>query len=150
MSVTYRAHGIRFSHPDDWQLVEEHQGDQINITVATPGTAFWTLSLFSGRPDPSDVVEAALAAFREEYDEIDIYPTKLRLCKRPTVSYEIDFECLELLNTAVLHAFRTPRHTILVMYQWTNQETQSVEREFAEMAKSLTCQPKADAAPEEG
>ena len=139
MEAIYKSHGIRFCYPEEWELSEQNEGEQIAITVSSPLTAFWTVSLFPDRPDPADLVAAALDAFHEEYKELDDYPSKVRLCGCPTVAREIDFVCLELLNTAGIRAFRTRNFTVLVLFQLTEGERGETGPVLDSITRSLAC-----------
>jgi hypothetical protein len=139
MDTTYQAHGVRFRYPREWEVNEQKEGDQISITVSSPQTAFWTVTLFPGCPEPADIVAAALDAFHEEYDELDDYPSQVRVCKRRTVSRDIDFVCLELLNSAGIRAFRAARFTVLVLFQLTESERRETAPILDRITKSLAC-----------
>jgi hypothetical protein len=139
MEVTYHSHGVRFQYPQDWELSEQQEGEQISITLSSPLTAFWTLTLFPDCPDPGDIVAAALDAFYEEYDELDDYPSKTRLCKRPTVARDVDFVCLELLNSAGIRAFRAGEFTVLVLFQFTEGERDETGPILEQITRSLSC-----------
>jgi hypothetical protein len=130
---------VQFRYPGGWELSEQREGDQIAITVSSPDTAFWTVTLFASRPDPDDVVAAALDAFHAEYDELDDYPSNVRLCKRPTVARDIDFVCLELLNSAGIRAFRAGDFTVLVLYQFTEAERDETGPILEQITRSLSC-----------
>jgi hypothetical protein len=130
---------VRFRYPDDWELSEQQEGEQISITVSSPQTAFWTLTLFPGRPDPEDIVAAALDAFHEEYTELDDYPSRVRVCKCPTVARDVDFVCLELLNSAGIRAFRARAFTVLVLFQLTEAEREEMAPILERITKSLSC-----------
>jgi hypothetical protein len=139
MEATYQSHGVRFRYPQDWELSEQREGEQISITVSSPLTAFWTLTLFPDRPDPGDIVAAALDAFYEEYDELDDYPSKTRVCQRPTVGRDVDFVCLELLNSAGIRAFRVRHFTVLVLFQFTEGERDETAPILERITRSLSC-----------
>src|SRR5579864_5993478 len=96
MDTTYQSHGVSFRYPGEWELTEERTDEQLSITVSSPLTAFWTLILFPDRPEPEYVVETALDAFREEYSEMDEYPSQVRVGRRPTIGRDIDFVCLDV------------------------------------------------------
>ncbi len=140
MDAVYNSHGVRFRYPGEWELSEQDEGEQISITVSSPQphAAFWTVSLFPRGPDPDDLVAAAVDAFREEYNELDDYPSKVRLCKRPTVARDVDFVCLELLNSAGIRAFRAPRFTVLVLFQFTEAERSEAEPILEQITRSLS------------
>ncbi|HEY3968420.1 MAG TPA: hypothetical protein VGM05_27985 [Planctomycetaceae bacterium] len=139
MDATYQAHGVRFRYPSNWELAEQHEEDQLSITVSSPTTAFWTLSLFSSCPEPEDVVQTVLDAFHEEYDEMDDYPSSTRIGKRPTVGRDIDFVCLDRLNVAAVRAFRTREFTAMVLLQMTEAERSDVEPILEKITRSLSC-----------
>ncbi len=139
MESTYQAHGVRFRYPREWEVSEQQEGDQISITVSSPHTAFWTVTLFPGCPEPEDIVAAALDAFHEEYDELDDYPSRVRVCRRRTVARDIDFVCLELLNSAGIRAFRAGRFTVLVLFQLTESEREETAPVLDRITRSLAC-----------
>jgi hypothetical protein len=117
MDETYKGHGIRFRYPASWELVEQEDGESTSITVASPDTSFWSVSLFPEGPSPEQVVASAVEAFREEYDEVDVYPSEEKMGDRPGTALDVDFVCFELINSAFLRSFQTDRLTVLVLYQ---------------------------------
>jgi hypothetical protein len=139
MDAVYKSHGVMFRYPDEWELSEQQEGEQISITVSSPQTAFWTVSLFPDRPEPADIVAAAIEAFHDEYDELDDYPSRVRVCQRPTVGRDIDFVCLELLNSAGIRAFRTRAFTVLVLFQLTDGERDESGPVIERITRSLAC-----------
>ncbi len=149
MQALYNSHGVRFQYPSDWELSEQREGEQISITVSSPETAFWTLSLFRDCPEPDDIVKAVLDAFHDEYSEMDEYPSRVRVCKRPTVARDIDFVCLEVLNTACVRVFRTREYTVLVLFQWTEAEREATGPILDRITRSLACKEPEAAAEEE-
>jgi hypothetical protein len=144
MPARYHAHGVQFRYPEAWTLSEQREGDQISITVSSPDSAFWMVTLFPRRPDPNDVVAAALDAFHEEFDELEDYPSNVRLCKRSTVARDVDFVCLELLNSAGIRAFRAPAFTVLVLFQLTEAERDETGPILEKITRSLSYAAKAE------
>lgn len=138
MQQEYSRHGIRFHYPGEWEVSEQRDGQQVSITVASPHTSFWTVTLCADRPDPNDIVAAVLDAFEQEYDELDVYPTKARICRRAAVARDIDFVCLELLNVARVRAVRASRFTVMVLYQGTDSEFGEMEPLLEKITRSLT------------
>ena len=122
MTETFAAHGVRFQYPPEWEVSEQQNGDELSITVSSPQTSFWTLTLFHDCPDPETIMEAVLAAFREEYAELDIYESHVRVCDLPTVAFDIEFVCLELLNSAWARVFSMDECTALILYQAYDEE----------------------------
>lgn len=137
MSQLYSKHGVQFRYPPGWEVSEQRDDGQISITVSSPHTSFWTVTLLADCPDPEDIVTAVLDAFEEEYDELDIYPSRARIGRRPTVARDIDFVCLELLNVARVRAFRVPDLTVMVLYQGTDGEFAEAGPILERITKSL-------------
>lgn len=140
----YSGHGIRFRYPAHWEISEGRSEDQIDVSVESPGTSYWTVTLFLRNPSPQQVIRTAVGAYREEYDELDAYPAEASLCHRRAVAQNLEFVSLELINSAFLRAFRTGRYTVLVMYQGTDHELEETRETLEEMSASLECLEDAD------
>ncbi len=46
MCCVYESRGMKFRYPDGWELNEERRDRKITVTVASPQTSFWSLTLF--------------------------------------------------------------------------------------------------------
>lgn len=138
MQNEYRTDGLRFAYPSDWNLTEEQQPDGLSLMVHGDGTAFCSIMLMPDRPAIDHVLDTALGAFRESYDELDTEPVKCRLASRAARGIDVDFYCLELLNSAWLRAFRTGRYTVFIMFQagFDEPDARSV---FESICESLEC-----------
>lgn len=139
MSSTYRTTGLSFCYPPEWQAVEHREDGRLSVTVAGTGTAFCTVTMLYDRPDPRQVLEAAIRAFRDEYPELDVYTADSRVASRPALGRDVDFICLELCNTALLRAFRTGRFTVLVLFQSSDVELPETRPIFDQVCNSLNC-----------
>jgi hypothetical protein len=144
MQREYANHGVRFRYPAEWEVSEQRDASQVSITVSSPHTSFWTVTLLADRPDPNDIVAAVLDAFEEEYDELDVYPARAVIDRHAAVARDIDFVCLELLNVARVRAFRTPQFTVMVLYQGTDNEIAESGQTLEQMTKSLSFATAAD------
>ena len=138
MDATYHQHGFEFRYPGFWDLSERNGPDEVTVTVASPGTSFWSLSLFHERPRPEDLMESAVSAFREEYPALDVYPVDARLCGRPAVARDVEFLCLDLVNGASLRAFQIDGVTAFVLSQGTDEELESTRPILEAISDSLT------------
>lgn len=130
--------GLRFAYPSTWELTQEQRDDGLAVMVSSSGTAFCSIMLMPERPSVDSVLRAALAAFRESYDDADSEPVSCRLASRPARGYDIDFFCLELVNSAWLRAFRTPQYTVFVLFQAGFDEPHAREI-FESICNSLDC-----------
>jgi hypothetical protein len=137
MDATFQQHGFEFRYPGFWEI-SEHSGDsEFNVTVSSPGTSFWSLSLYYERPRPEDLIDSALAAFREEYPDLDVYPLESRVCDRPATARDIEFLCFDLVNGAALRAFQIGEVTGFVLYQGTDDELQTTREVLEAITASL-------------
>ena len=112
MSQLFRNYGIQFRYPDDWTLHEEEGEEQVTLTVSRDPACFWSLTLLADRPDPAEVLDEAIDAYREEYPDLDVSDAKSTLARRQAVACDIEFFCHDLCNTARLRAIQTPHHPV--------------------------------------
>jgi hypothetical protein len=140
MREVYDRHGITFQYPADWEVSEQEQGDECLITASGPGTSFWSVGLFRDRPSPDLVLETALAAFKDEYPDLDFYEANDELLNQPTVGYDLEFFCLELVNTARIRSFLAKDFTVLVLCQADDTELETSDPLFEEMSQSVDCE----------
>ena len=139
MEQLYQKNGIRFRYPADWELSEQAGPGEASITVSSPNTAFWTLNLYFERPAPRRLVETALNAFREEYDELDIYDASATICNQTTIAKDLEFVCMELLNSAWLRVCRTPFFSVVLLYQANDADLPDTRATMEAMTSSLAC-----------
>ena len=57
MDEIYSAHGVQFRFPSFWEVSEESAGSELTITVCSPETSFWSLTLIRDKPRPEDVIK---------------------------------------------------------------------------------------------
>ena len=138
MDRVFEGHGIRFEYPEDWILHEQSSPEEITLTVQSPNSSFWSLTLIMDRPEPRRVLDAILDTFREEYSEIDVYPSEVRLGDQPTESCELDFVCHELIGSAFLRAVAAPDFTLVVLYQGADLELDDTQKLLEEISQSLS------------
>jgi len=139
MYETYTGHGIRFRYPSDWQFKERQSESEASFLVASPETSFWSLTLFFEQPSPDDVLESALDAFCEEYDELDIYTVDATPLFPDCLARDLEFVCLELINSAFLRVIPTKRFTVFVFYQATDHELKQTRSVLEGISKTLQC-----------
>lgn len=137
MEGQYDRHGMKFAYPTNWQLDETESEDEITVSVTNGDTSFWSITLLLDGLSPTEVLDTALNAFREEYGEVDEYPADDELCDHPTRCVDIEFVCLELINSACLRAFRTDRHTVFVLFQATDEEMEETRQVMQAISASL-------------
>lgn len=130
---------VQFQYPQGWTIQEESNDEQTTITVQSPGTAFWTLSLFEGRPDAEQILASVMAAYEELYEELDVYESDVMVLGEPAVAREFDFVCLDLVSSVSLVIFQTMTRTALVLYQGEDRDLETARPVMEAMTKSLLC-----------
>lgn len=122
MDQLYSAHGIQFQYPGEWELSENLDDSDLTVSVNSPETSFWTLSLLDGRPDPKRVLQEVVETFRGEYAEIDEYPAQAVIHQTECEACDLQFLQYELINSAYVRACQAGSRTALILYQGMDQE----------------------------
>jgi hypothetical protein len=139
MNREYSGAGISFRYPAHWELLAEPGDEQTTIAVSDGGTSLWSITLLPDRPQAEHVLRTAISTFCEEYPQAEVQRSEERLGRRPVLTAELEFLCLELVNQVTLRAFRTGRFTVLLMAQSTDHEFAAVAPVFAAILQSLDC-----------
>ena len=124
MNRVFDNHGIRFGYPATWELDEADDDDRATITVQSPsGPSFVMVTLDDERPEPSEMVDEAVAAMREEYPAIDVAAVADTLAGHPAVGYDLEFFSVDMVSECALRAFRSAKRTVLVLAQWSSVDS---------------------------
>lgn len=135
----FNEYGISFEYPDGWELtkhVDETHGE-IQISVHSEESSFWVISLYFVDITPEALLDGSLEAFREEYEELDVYEAEVKLAGKTCVALDLEFVCSELINSAFLRAFKTELFTAIVLYQGTDQELEHTRKDLEAISASL-------------
>lgn len=133
----YHNFGVEFIYPDVWEVDEQQADGDIVITVSSSETCFWTLRIMPACPMPPQVVSSCVEAFEDEYDEVEISPADCELAGMPAYSRDLDFFCMELMNSVGLRSVRAAGFSLLVWWQGTHHELEDNRRVFDQMTLSV-------------
>ncbi len=122
MTGTFDEAGIHFQYPASWKLEREQNVEGWTVSVQSPGTAFMMVCLRDDMPTTGELVEAALAAFKEEYPTLEVEQCTETFAGQPAVGHDIQFFSLDLTNTVWTRSFYCPYGTVLVLCQTCDQE----------------------------
>jgi len=136
LNATYHQQGIVFQYPDTWELVEETQSDARTITVSEAGN-FWSLTILHRRPPVDHVLNEAVAAFQDEYEDIDEYPAQAMLNGTDAEARHLEFVSIELINCVFMSAIEAGGKTLFVMAQVTDHERDHYEPIFDAISASI-------------
>jgi hypothetical protein len=119
--------GIRFRYPEHWTLEREDNDTGWTISVQSPGTAFLMVCLRQDTPASEEVADAALAALRDDYPELEYDECIDSIAGQPAVGHLIRFFSLDLTNTCWTRSFYSVEGTILVLWQVNDLELEQAE-----------------------
>ena len=56
MPSTYQQNGIELLYPDNWKVVDEQpRSDPPAVTLQSPGTGYWNLTIYPDSQEPEDL-----------------------------------------------------------------------------------------------
>ena len=87
--------------------------------------------------DPQDLAVEALQTLKKEYAETEAEPASETIGGQEISGFDISFYYVDLVNTAVIRAFRTPSASCLVLYQAEDRDYREVEAVFQAITTSL-------------
>lgn len=138
MPARYEKLGICFEYPENWTLDEKEALEgQESVTVYSPGGGFWSITLHPPDVNPQELVDAALVAMRQVYQDLDAEPVIEQVGPLEMVGCDMNFYCLDLTNTAMVRGFSTPLATLLVFFEAEDREFEQIEPVFRAMTRSL-------------
>jgi hypothetical protein len=137
MAATFDDGGIRFQYPENWLLEREDSDGGWTVCIQSPQTAFLLISVNEELPDPEEMLEAALAALKADYKDLEFDDCVDSMAGLPAIGHDIRFSSLDLTNTCWTRAFVCGAGTVLVMCQCSDLESDSNERVLRAICASL-------------
>lgn len=137
MPALFQAEGIRFQYPESWQLSRDESETGWTVTVQSPDTAFFLLTLDAEMPETGMMAQTALEALRAEYPDLEADEIIESLGGQPALGHNIRFFSLDLTNTCCTRSFYGATGTILLMWQANDLEWAAVEPVFRAICSSL-------------
>ena len=125
----YDDRGVRFEHPDDWEVEVTEDGTRTTIAVGAPsGLAFALVTVDEGDDaDPDEMVTEALAALKEEYPTLTADPADDDLAGHPATGHDVEFVSLDFSVACALRGVRTAHRTIFILTQWSDLESDDAD-----------------------
>ncbi len=139
LAEVYKKNGIEFQYPDFWELMEEKTENELTISINSPDTSFWSLTLIDDGVEPNEVINTAEETFQAEYDDIEAESVEDRISHRDCVARDLNFSCQDLINSVFLRAFRTGQFTVFIYYQATDHELKESLPLLKGISSSLRC-----------
>jgi hypothetical protein len=138
MPAVFDKFGIRFQYPENWELDDDDStSNRQSASVNSPGGGFFTVIRYGVDADPVELAQVALDAMRKEYDDLDSEAAKEEVCDVELIGFDVNFYCLDLINTAWIRAGRADSAIYLIMCQAEDREFYKVADVFRAMTISL-------------
>jgi hypothetical protein len=137
MPAQYDRLDIRFLYPDNWTVEEDLDDWPHEITVQSPGSAYWELQVYPTRLDPEELAAEVLRAMQAEYKDLESQPIAEDIGPWPVVGYNLSFFCLDLLIAYQFRCLCVAGHTYLLIYQAEDREFERQQLVFEAMTRSL-------------
>jgi len=137
MAVRFNENGVRFLYPETWTL-EKQEGDTgWMVSVQSPDTAFFLLTVDGSLPTLESVVETALEALREDYHDLEADERVDTIAGQPALGHDVRFTSLDLTNTGWLRSFYSAEGTVLVLWQVNDLDLDQAEPVLKAICASL-------------
>jgi len=136
----YSHQDFSFRYPGYWEIEEQKSDDGLTVTVSSDEGCFWMLNVLKGAEDPIDVINSAIEAFTDEYEQIDVYERE----DHPEHGWsrqELEFECSDFIVTAVLQAIQLSGFSLLLLMQGQDQDFENYRETFEAITNTLSRKP---------
>jgi hypothetical protein len=118
MISEFNQSGVSFRYPANWRLESENSGEtEWTVSVHSPGTAFFLISLRSDARDPADLADQTLEALKTEYKELDAENRVETIAGHLTIGHDIDFLTVDTAISCRTRCLETSSGPLLVMCQ---------------------------------
>ena len=135
--MQFQRDGICFHYPDDWRLTTDQADGGWTVSVQSPETAFFLVTLDEQMPEAALVAQTVLEALQADYPGLEADEVVESVCGLPALGHDIRFFSLDLTNTCGTRAFRADTGTVLVMWQANDLELDEAGPVFRAMRASL-------------
>ena len=118
MASRFEREGVSFQYPGTWRLErEEVEGGWSVVRCKVRGRRFLTLTFDEGMPEVEEMADAALAALREVYPDLEADDRVEPFAGQMAVGHDITFISLDLTNTLLDGSFYSDTGTLLLLCQ---------------------------------
>lgn len=137
MVSVFDEKGIRFKYPQSWRLEREDNPAGFTVTINSPDTAFLMVSLHEEMPSVEEMAEAALAAMREDYPELEADERVDSVAGQPAIGHDIRFFSLDFTNSCWIRSFYSGRGTVVALWQANDLELETHEKVLRAIFSSM-------------
>jgi hypothetical protein len=127
MPAQFDNFSVKFQYPENWSLDIEDGAEDVSVSVASPGGAFWSVSIHPEGSDLDALAATVLGVYQKEFTDLDFESASDEIDQRRLAGYDVHFYCLDFLNTAVIRGFKTTRAAYILLCQAEDSEFERFE-----------------------
>lgn len=118
---------VSFRYPADWEVSAEDDGGAWTVSLQSPGTAFFVVSLRPEMDDAGQLAEETLAALRAEYKELDAEAVVVSLGGWPSLGHDVDFLTVDTPTLCLTRCVNTTAGPVLFLAQVSELDRATAE-----------------------
>jgi hypothetical protein len=136
---TFERDRILIRYPDDWsaETAEDPESGGWTVTVSSPQTAFFMMSLQPDANDSGDLSDQTLATMKEEYKEFDAEEVMETICGLPAIGFNADFLTVDTAIICRVRCLNTFAGPLLLMSQVSEYDRDQNDPELRAIVASL-------------
>lgn len=138
MVRNYDHHGLSFQFPENWKLDEETVEDgSPSVWLYPPGGGFWSVTMYGSDVDAQWATQQTLDTMRGEYPDLDVDSRVETIAGQKLAGYEMNFVCLDMVNTARVLCLEDDRGTLVILEQAEDQDWENLADVYTAVTTSL-------------
>jgi len=138
VTAVFEKHGLKIQYPENWQLQENAAEQQaLEIQIAAPSGAFWSLLAFSEEVDALDLMSEIIESIHDNYESVESNSATQKIGEFNAIGFDNYFFCLDLLVCNRMRCVELVTHQLLVTYQAENREFDQMEAVFDAITFSM-------------
>ncbi|HHK41919.1 MAG TPA: hypothetical protein ENJ50_05820 [Planctomycetaceae bacterium] len=139
MVATYDRNGVQFCYPENWRTTDEVWSQSPpTVAVQSPGTGFWSVTVYPESTGPRRIAAEALQAMRHEYADLEFEVLEDETwLGEDCFGYDMRFFYLDWVIRVKVLGFRAAGHTFLTQWQAEDREFDQTEEVFRAISLSL-------------
>ena len=142
MTATYDKLGVQFMYPENWEIMDEDpDSEPRTIAVHNETGAFWSVTVYKSAVETDQIAETALAALREEYEELEAEAVDEQVGQVGATGYDVQFYVQQLVAAARIRTFANGEDTVLLLCQAEDREFERLREVFQAMTLSFLQSP---------
>jgi hypothetical protein len=136
---TFERDRISIRYPDDWtaEAAEDPESGGWAVTVSSPETAFFMMSLQPDANDSGDLSDQTLAAMKGEYKEFDAEEVMETICGLPAIGFNADFLTVDTAILCRVRCLNTFAGPLLLLSQVSEYDRDRNDPELRAIVASL-------------